>query len=136
METQKYSLGNYVYDNEDRGDKTLYKVVRTETEEFTDYNTGDDYCVTVIHKGTFYDIVPTSLPLTDKILLNFGAKKIKEGEYRVVDCIILRLEDNDWENVSFDLFWRETYVTAISYAHQLQNFYQSTHFKELEYNGK
>jgi len=77
------------------------------------------------------------VPLTEKILLNFGFKHRENpdgyDEYFIDKFTIEVLYLSD--TTSF-IYYTYDGDVEIEYSHQLQNLYQAIHFKELEYNGK
>ena len=73
------------------------------------------------------------IDLTEEILLKCGAEnKPNSCDYILDDWIELRLEDDYWHNPSFDVFVKGTYVTCLGQLHELQNFYYSLNYKELD----
>lgn len=73
------------------------------------------------------------IDLTEEILLKCGFEnKPNSFDYILDDWIELKLEDDDWSFPSFDVFVKGTYVTCLSQLHELQNFYYSLNYKELD----
>ena len=76
------------------------------------------------------------IELTEDILLKCGfVKKNKKNEYFELDeWITLTEEISEEKPVSFDFRCKNTYLTCISYLHQLQNLYFALTQTELEIN--
>jgi len=71
--------------------------------------------------------------LTRTILINAGFKKNSGSNVFILDdWITLTLEDDNWEEPSFDVYVKGTYITCVESVHELQNFYKGITMNELD----
>ncbi len=71
IELNKLRLGNYVFDDENN----IMKVSRLETAEYTDWNNGDEFSVTLEkynHKNNYWQSLINGIPLWSGILEKVG----------------------------------------------------------------
>ena len=143
MEAKNFRLGNWVLDS-DREDPSLYQIVRIETKEYAEWNSGSEYNVIAKTEGSedgYYDIIPSGIPLTEEYLVRFGFNdsEYKEGyigiEFRtnlILDFVLTK---------PFKLGeWQKTYVCElgnsrfiqVEYVHELQNLFFAFTTTELE----
>ena len=129
MITNKFMLGNYVLDNEDRSDLTIFELHSIETQEYNNFNFSEEYLFTAKKLGdngqSFYDLVPSEIPLTEKWLLDFG---FKQNE------LTFSLANDEYSiTIFFCDLWQFQYETPLESAslvndfkvHELQNLYYS-----------
>lgn len=73
------------------------------------------------------------LPLNKENLKLFkGVQEISEGEYNVDNFLLLKLEDLDWNDICFDVFMKDVYLTYILTVSELQNLYLDLARNKLE----
>lgn len=91
--------------------------------------------VQIIFQDTVYlyewdEVSP--IKLTEQLLLEIECvKKGLDCDFIVDDFLLLRLEDEDWSDVSFDVYKDGAYLTCIQYLHELQNLYYTLTYSEL-----
>ncbi len=140
MITNKFMLGNYVLDNEDRSDLTIFELHSIETQEYNDFNCSEEYLFTAKKLGdngqSFYDLVPSEIPITEKWLLDFG---FKQNE------LTFSLANDEYSiTIFFCDLWQFQYKTPLESAnlvndfkvHELQNLYYSLTGRFLQLVGQ
>ena len=126
MKATELRIGNFVFD--DDTDKIMV-VSKIETEEFTDWNSGEEFSITCLEFGTkksYYDGVFRPIPLTEEWLLKFGFKYNKGFDIYQKDDFIIRRKDFVLCNIDIEV--------KFEYVHRLQNAYFELKNKELCYN--
>lgn len=63
--------------------------------------------------------------LTKEKLIQIGFKEIDENIFTYEDYVSLKLEDGNWEDVSFDLFIRGTYITWVDTEYKLRKIFDA-----------
>ena len=135
MKATELRIGNFVFD--DDTDKIMV-VSKIETEEFTDWNSGEEFSITCLEFGTkksYYDGVFRPIPLTEEILLKFGFEKAPlvykySKGYFTYDSKLkyftyfTDIEDGGYENIIIP-------KERLKYVHQLQNLYFALIGEEL-----
>lgn len=124
IELNKLRLGNFVFDDENE----VMKIARIETEEYTDWNSGDEFSTTIekgIHNNNYYQSTINGIPITEKWLLDFGfeiltdkTKGFKSNSYTYTKGISFIVHLND-ELLSVN-FWQGN---EKRYVHELQNLF-------------
>lgn len=137
MKANELRIGNYLYDDLD---DTIMIVSRTETKDYTEWNTGNKYNICCLKKGTeqsYYEGDFRPIPLTEEILLkcvtkfkgiNHRSEILIQGQ-----CFEFFVNENDFylqftggEGVSFSV--------PIKYLHSLQNIFHALTNEELIVN--
>ena len=131
MKANELRIGNYVIDEDDRTDSNIYIISRIETEEYTDWNSGDNYnfAVSILNsKDCYYDINPLGIPLTEEWLTNLGAEKYKK--FIIHDRFVLQWKNghNYWYVTDANF---QSYITKIEFVHEWQNLFFTLTQKEL-----
>ena len=124
IELNKLRLGNFVFDDENE----VVKIARIETEEYTDWNSGDEFSTTIekgSHNNNYYQSTINGIPITEKWLLDFGfeiltdkTKGFKSNSYTYTKGISFIVHLND-ELLSVN-FWQGN---EKRYVHELQNLF-------------
>ena len=143
MDVKSLRLGNWVLGS-DREDPCLYQVVRIETKEYTDWDSGDEYNVVVKKQGTqegYYNMLPSGIPLTEDPLIRFGFIKANDCEYGI------NLQTHYFELIAAHGYWYPVYaqvpemsyedehrvnINRIQFVHDLQNLFFALTERELE----
>lgn len=126
MEARELRIGNYVTDGCTSSE--IYEILRLQTPEYTNWNSGDEYSVvgTILGEGinSCYDIKPIPIPLTEEWLLKFNWKKLDKYTFTL----------NGW----FIYKRKRGFVTGsrrrelnIMYVHVLQNWWYSNNQDDL-----
>ena len=120
MTVKALRIGNNVHFN--KGHKeigVITGIVENILEEVTIYL---NHRIDITYK--LEDLEP--IPLTHDLLsqLNFEKIERRSNEYSFEDYLFITLEDDTWENVSFDFRVGAKYITQVSYVHTLQNLVQ------------
>lgn len=138
MNVKELRIGNWVLDS-DRENPYLHQVVRIESEEYTIWNSGDDYNIVVKIEGSedgYFDMKASPIPLSEELLVRFGAvyshTVISIKMYKINDYYVAIREEG------FRFIHKSTNTGAyepikdLKYVHQLQNLYFSLTGTELE----
>jgi len=137
MKVTELRIGNYAFDS-DRNDPYFYQIVRIETKEYTEWNSGDKFNVIGKIEGSengYYEMNPSPIPLTEEWLERFGFEKTySELSYCEYDLGKIGVEINsDKLTVSYnygsDVEWVN--FNHIKHVHQLQNLYHALTGEEL-----
>lgn len=92
--------------------------------------------VQILHLDTVYlcdweDV--EELPISKENLELFkGIQEIRNGEYKVDNFLLLKLEDLDWDDICFDVFMKGVYLTCVLTVCELQNLYLDLARNKLE----
>jgi hypothetical protein len=124
IELNKLRIGNFVFDDENE----VMKIARIETKEYTDWNNGDEFSITIekgSHNNNYYQSIINGIPITEEWLLKFGFEKLTEKSKRFTSntytygkgfSFIVHFNDN---LLSVN-FWQGN---EKKYVHELQNFF-------------
>ena len=143
MKATELRIGNWVFDS-DRDDPYFYQIVRIETKEYTDWNSGDKFNVIGKIEGSedgYYEMKPSPIPLTEEWMERFGFIRQGNRNMWVKDKLCIELKElpnirgefiegwyiglKDLGNVLFHSFMK------IEHVHQLQNLYFALKGEEL-----
>lgn len=121
-------IGNWVYVR----DKVAKKVTSISSQPRSPVIcTILDNCVWA--ESHFSELAVEGIKLTREILIGAVFLEISNSNTFVFQNYIkLVLEDNDWNDVSFDVYVNENYITCLSFLHELQNLIYSLTKKESE----
>ncbi len=144
MKANELRIENFVFNDENE----ICRIVRIETKEYTEWNSGDEFSITVqkLNNNRYYQSILKPIPLTEEWLLRFGFKKnepeISDGyfnwwnkEKSVSVDVEYVLTDNGIELLYYfvlqDINGSRPYKNII-YVHQLQNLFYCLRGEELK----
>jgi hypothetical protein len=133
MKEMKLMVGDYIFFEDEKLCMTTIGVVEELIKEFGSYTIkgidqwGNEF------EERLIDIEP--IPLTEEILVNncsFEKPKKKENTFYFEDYFKLVLEDDNWNDISFDVFVGGKYLTVVGGLHELQQLYRIIMKKNLD----
>lgn len=74
------------------------------------------------------------IPLTEKILLKFRYKKIRDNEFIFDNHFIIFIKESEIDFCLFNSEGNDFFVCEIQFAHELQNLHYSIKKEELTFN--
>jgi hypothetical protein len=136
-------VGNLVYDDEN----IIMKVARIETKQYNYWNGDSENNVvfqTLTEANSYRESVVNPIPLTEKIVKQFGFARDENSTHPMyyIDkdrylTIGLLVDDNDicfpFAKTNHHEAGDSFKFMGIRYVHQLQNFYYSLNYRELEF---
>lgn len=85
----------------------------------------------IVYLCEWDELVP--IKMTEEILLSLQSVVQKTPhDFYVDEFLLLSLEDGDFSNPAFDVYFKGKYLTCIEYLHQLQNLYHSLTNRETK----
>lgn len=145
MKPNELRIGNYVYGD----DNVVMKIARIESEQYAEWNSGNDFCIISQDKlgeNDYYEDRVNPIPLTEEWLIKAG---FKSDDYKP-GYIGIDVHNENGMSTDFVLSypnrmgeWQKYFAwefnnymfNKIEYVHQLQNFYFAMTGYELVFSS-
>lgn len=129
IQANELRIGNWVLDS-DRDNPYFHQVVRIETKEYTEWDSGNEFNIVCLLEGTkdsYFEIIPSPIPLTEEWLVRFGFRKTFDSPFEYFEWTDHNLQLSE----KFDCYLGK-FTQPIKYVHQLQNLYFALTGEELK----
>lgn len=139
IKANELRIGNLVLDS-NKDNPYFHQVVRIETKEYTDWNSGDEFNIVCLLEGTkdsYFEMIPSPIPLTEDWLVKFGFVNNSISIYGIDKTLnVSAVVDGNYYLYLDDVFGSFYDLNSIQYVHQLQNLYFALTGEELKQKRK